>query len=107
MRLSDLAGPGPASPGQSPTQEDIPGALTLGASSLRSVAGPTQQIPLCDSASTARDPRKRQRYVSLPLVVIPTGSACRAEQFDAPQKVSDPRLLQKLVPTERGALPRT
>lgn len=107
MRLSDLAGPSPASPGQSPSQEDIPDALTLGASSLRSCAGPTQEIPLCGSPSTVRDPRKRQRCVSLPLVVIPTRSACRAEQPDAPQKVSDPRLFQKLVPTERGALPRT
>jgi len=100
LRLSELADPSPASPGQSPSEGDIPDALTLGASSLRSRAGLTQEILLCGSSSSVRDPRKRQRYVSSPIVVIPTGTACVAEQSGvSSQKVGDPRLLQKQLQT--------
>jgi len=104
LRLSELADPSPASPGQSPSEGDIPDALTLGASSLRSRAGLTQEILLCGSSSSVRDPRKRQRYVSSPIVVILTGTACVAEQSGVPtQKVSDPRLLQKPLPAATDA----
>jgi len=98
LRLSELADPSPASPGQSPSEGDIPDALTLGASSLRSRAGVTQELLLCGSSSSVRDPRKRQRYASSRVVVIPTGFACVAEHSGVPsQKVGDPRLLQKPV----------
>lgn len=96
MRLSDLAGPSPASPGQSPSEGDIPVALTLGASSFLPHAGLTQEILLCGSPSSVRDPRKRPRHVSLPILVIPIipiGIACTDEEPGAStQKVSDPRL---------------
>lgn len=91
MRLSDLAGPSPASPGQSPSEGDIPVALTLGA---------PEEILLCGSPGSVRDPRKRPRHLSLPLLVIPIGTAC-TEPVASTQKVSDPRL--KCLENDLGA----
>jgi len=92
--LSDLACPGPSSPGPSPSAFDD---ALQGLENMELV----QEIPICATLPNFSqalnecvcDPRKRQRQVSLPVLVIPTSASCMEVPAAAAMgKASDPGL---------------
>lgn len=104
VELSDLASPGPSSPGQAPTECAVPDAALEGEL--------VQEIPvrgsgLCFSQGEhVHDPRMRHGRVPLPFIIIPTSTSSTGGRAGSFTEVADPRIRHQSLLAEAHA-PRT